>query len=231
MLSATPGIEPPRQKPGCAGTPLPGVDAAVFDQDGNEVATGERGLLVIRGQWPGMLAGIHGNPERYQKTYWDRFPGVYYAGDYAKRDEDGDFWLLGRADEVLKVAGHRLGSMELESAAVSHPAVAEAAVVPRPDPVKGDVVVLFAALGADYDPSDALVAEVKAHMREAMGPIAVPEDIFFVRTLPKTRSGKIMRRVLAAVASGREPGDLTTLEDKTSVADVKAAYRNLKQAV
>jgi acetyl-CoA synthetase len=231
MLSATPGIESAWLKPGCAGKPLPGVDAAVFDEHGNEVAPGERGLLVIRRPWPGMLAGIHGNPERYKKTYWHHFPGVYYAGDYARRDEDGDFWFLGRADEVLKVAGHRLGSMELESAAVSHPAVAEAAVVPRPDPVKGDVVVLFAVLGEDFDPSDALAAEVKAHMREEMGPIAVPEDIFFVRTLPKTRSGKIMRRVLAAVASGREPGDLTTLEDKASVADVKAAYNELKQAV
>jgi acetyl-CoA synthetase len=231
MISGTPGIEEMPLKPSAAGLPLPGIDALVVDDKGNELPRGERGLLAIRKPWPGMLAGIHANPDRYKKAYWERLPGLYYAGDYARRDEDGYFWLLGRADEVLKVAGHRLGSMELESAAVSHPAVAEAAVVARPDPVKGEAVVLFAIMTDGYDASDDLAAELKAHMRDEMGPIAVPDDVFFVHALPKTRSGKIMRRVLAAVASDREPGDLTTLEDEASVEEVTKAYRELKKAV
>jgi len=231
MLSGTPGIEAAPLKPGSAGLPLPGADLAVVNAEGEEVPAGERGLLVIRRPWPGMLAGIHDDPERYTSTYWARFPGLYYAGDYARRDEDGYFWLLGRADEVLKVAGHRLGSLELESAAVTHPAVAEAAAVARPDDIKGEVVVLFAVLVDAYDPSDDLVSDVKSHMRETMGPIGVPEDIFFVRSLPKTRSGKIMRRVIAAVASDREVGDLTTLEDEGTVDEAKRAYRALREAV
>ena len=231
MLSGTPGIQAAPLKPSSAGLPLPGADLAVVNPEGDEVPAGERGLLVIRRPWPGMLVGIHDDPERYTSTYWSRFPGLYYAGDYARRDEDGYFWLLGRADEVLKVAGHRLGSLELESAAVTHPAVAEAAAVARPHAVKGDVVVLFAVLVAGYDSSDDLVSEVKAHMREAMGPIGVPADIFFVRSLPKTRSGKIMRRVIAAVASGREVGDVTTLEDEATVDEVKRAYHELAGAV
>jgi len=231
MLSGTPGIEAAPLKPGSAGLPLPGADLAVVNAEGEEVPAGERGLLVIRRPWPGMLAGIHDDPERYTSTYWARFPGLYYAGDYARRDDDGYFWLLGRADEVLKVAGHRLGSLELESAAVTHPAVAEAAAVARPDDIKGEVVVLFAVLVDAYDPSDDLVSDVKSHMRETMGPIGVPEDIFFVRSLPKTRSGKIMRRVIAAVASDREVGDLTTLEDEGTVDEAKRAYRALREAV
>ena len=231
MLSGTPGIQAAPLKPGSAGLPLPGADLAVVNAEGEEVPAGERGLLVIRRPWPGMLAGIHDNPERYKSTYWARFPGLYYAGDYARRDEDGYFWLLGRADEVLKVAGHRLGSLELESAAVTHPAVAEAAAVARPDAIKGEVVVLFAVLVDAYDPSDDLVSDLKAHMRETIGPIGVPEDIFFVRSLPKTRSGKIMRRVIAAVASDREVGDLTTLEDEGTVDEAKRAYNALREAI
>jgi acetyl-CoA synthetase len=231
MISNTPGIGPAAQKPSAAGPPIPGVDVHIVDQDGNEVESGERGLLTIKPPWPGMLAGIHGDDERYQKTYWERFPGFFYSGDYARRDEDGYIWLLGRADEVIKVAGHRLGSMELESVAVAHPAIAEAAVVPRPHDVKGDVVVLFALLGDGFEASDELTAELKAYFREAMGPIAVPEAVFFVHALPKTRSGKIMRRVLRAVASDRPVGDLTTLEDEASVAEVKAAYDELRKTV
>ncbi|HEY5625073.1 MAG TPA: acetate--CoA ligase, partial [Dehalococcoidia bacterium] len=162
MLSGIPGIQAAPLKPASAGLPLPGADLAIVNTEGEEVPAGERGVLVIRRPWPGMLAKIHGDPERYASTYWSRFPGLFYAGDYARRDEDGYFWLLGRADEVLKVAGHRLGSLELESAAVSHPAVAEAAAVARPDAVKGEVVVMFAVLGDAYDPSDDLVSEVKS---------------------------------------------------------------------
>ena len=231
MLSGTPGIQAAALKPGSAGLPLPGADLAVVNAEGEEAPAGERGLLVIRRPWPGMLAGIHDDPERYTSTYWSRFPGLYYAGDYARRDEDGYFWLLGRADEVLKVAGHRLGSLELESAAVTHPAVAEAAAVARPDAIKGEVVVLFAVLVDAYDPSDDLASDVKSQMRETIGPIGVPEDIFFVRALPKTRSGKIMRRVIAAVASGREVGDVTTLEDEATVDEAKRAYHALREAV
>ena len=231
MISPSPGIQPVPLKPGSAGFPLPGVDAVVVDDQGSEVAPGEKGILAIRRPWPGMLAGIHRNPERYRQAYWTRLPGLYYTGDYAIRDEEGYFWLLGRADEVLKVAGHRLGSLELENAAVSHPAVAEAAAVGRDDPVKGEAIVIFAILGEGQQPSESLKEELRAHMRKAMGPIAVPEEVFFVSKLPKTRSGKIMRRVLAAVASGQAIGDVSTLEDEASVEEVKRAYEELKKAV
>jgi len=227
MIAPAPGIQPVPLKPGSAGFPLPGVDAAVVDHQGRELPPGERGLLVIRRPWPGIMLGIHNDPERYRETYWSRFPGVYYAGDYAVRDADGYFWLLGRADEVIKVAGHRLGSLELENAAVGHPAVAEAAAVAREDPVKGEAIVIFAILAEGYQPTARLEEEIKAHMRLTVGPIAVPEQILFVRKLPKTRSGKIMRRVLAAVASGRPVGDMTTLEDEASVEEVKQAYEEL----
>jgi acetyl-CoA synthetase len=231
MISASPGIQPVPLKPGSAGLPLPGVEPVVVDEEGNEVPRGEKGMLAIKRPWPGMLAGIHKEPDRYRKTYWSRFPGMYYAGDYAIRDEEGYFWLLGRADEVLKVAGHRLGSLELENAAVSHPAVSEAAAVAREHAVKGQAVVLFAVLGEEFRASDGLSSEVRAHMRETMGPIAVPEEVFFVARLPKTRSGKIMRRVLAAVASERSIGDVTTLEDEASVDEVKRAYEELKGTI
>lgn len=227
MIAPAPGIQPVPLKPGSAGFPLPGVDAAVVDHEGRELPPGERGLLVIRRPWPGIMLGIHNDPDRYRQTYWSRFSGVYYAGDYAVRDADGYFWLLGRADEVIKVAGHRLGSLELENAAVGHPAVAEAAAVAREDPVKGEVIVIFAILAEGYQPTARLEDEIKAHMRLTVGPIAVPEQILFVRKLPKTRSGKIMRRVLAAVASGRPVGDITTLEDEASVEEVRQAYEEL----
>jgi acetyl-CoA synthetase len=231
MISPAPGIQPLPIKPASAGFPLPGVDAIVVDDEGREVPRGEKGMLAIRGPWPGMLMGIHNNPERYRKAYWERLPGLYYTGDYAIRAEDGYFWLLGRADEVLKVAGHRLGTLELESAAVSHPAVAEAAAVPRSNPVKGETIVLFAILGAGREPSDGLKDELRAHVRRAMGAIATPEEVHFVTKLPKTRSGKIMRRVLAAVAAGTDIGDVTTLEDEASVDDVRQAYDQLKKAI
>ena len=231
MISPAPGIEPLPLKPGSVALPLPGVDPVVVDDDGKELPPGEKGVLAIRRQWPGMLMGIHNNPERYRQAYWARFPGLYYTGDYAIRDEDGYFWMLGRADEVLKVAGHRLGTLELENAAVSYPAVAEAAAAGVSDPVKGESIVLFAILSEGHEPSEQLKDDLKAHMLQIMGAIATPQDVYFVTRLPKTRAGKIMRRVLAAVASGADVGDVSTLEDEASVDEVRHAYEELRKAV
>jgi acetyl-CoA synthetase len=200
------------------------VDAAVVDAEGKEAPAGQRGFLIIRKPWPGMLLDIYGNPQVYEDSYWWRFPGAYYSGDFAMRDEDGYFWLLGRADEVLKVAGHRIGTIELEDAAVDHPAVAEAAVTSKPDPVKGESIVLFAVLKPGTSPSAEIGDNIAQHIRRVIGAVAVPDEIHFVDDLPKTRSGKIMRRVLKSIAVGKEIGDLTTLEDETSVDEVKKTY-------
>jgi len=229
MISPTPGIEAIPLKPGSATFPLPGVDAAVVDAEGKETPPGQTGLLIIRKPWPGLLLDIYGDPKRYEESYWSRFPGAFYTGDFAMRDEDGYFWVLGRADEVLKVAGHRLGTAELEDAVVGHQSVAEAAVVGKPDPVKGEALVLFVTLKASVSPSPGLKEEIARHLRHAIGPVATPDEIYFVDSLPKTRSGKIMRRVLKAVASGGELGDLTTLADEASVEEVKRAYESLKK--
>ena len=231
MISAAPGIELLPLKPGAAGLPLPGIDAAVVDERGEPVAPGEKGMLVIRRPWPGILMTIHGDDERYKEEYWSRFPCLYYAGDYATKDEEGYFRILGRSDEVLKVAGHRLGSLEIENAAVAHPSVAEAAAVGIPDPVKGEEIVIFAVLMDGYEPSSALKAELSEHIRRAIGAIATPKSIYLVRVLPKTRSGKIMRRVLRSVASNESVGDISTLEDEASVEEVKRAYEELKREV
>ena len=229
MISPTPGIEPIPLKPGSAAFPLPGIDATVVDAEGKETALGQTGFLIIRKPWPGMLLDIYGAPQLYQESYWSRFPGSYYTGDFAMRDEDGYFWLLGRADEVLKVAGHRIGTAELEDAAVSHPAVAEAAVASKPDAVKGDAIILFVTLRTGVSASPDLKKELIQHLRRVIGPIAAPDEVYFVESLPKTRSGKIMRRVLKAVASGQSLGDLTTLEDEASVDEVRKAYENLRK--
>ena len=229
MISPTPGIEPIPLKPGSATFPLPGIDAAVVDSDGKETAPGQTGYLIIRKPWPGLLLDVYGDPQRYKEAYWSRFPGSYYTGDFAMRDEDGYFWLLGRADEVLKVAGHRIGTAELESAAVSHPAVAEAAVASKPDPLKGEAIVLFVTLKKEVSPSPDLRKKIAEHLRHVIGPIATPDEVYFVESLPKTRSGKIMRRVIKAVAMGKSLGDLTTIEDETSVDDVKRAYESLRK--
>jgi acetyl-CoA synthetase len=231
MIAPTPGIELVPLKPGSATFPLPGVNADIFDESGKSVPAGEKGYLVIKSPWPGMLQGVYGDPERYQETYWSKFPGVYYSGDYAIRDKDGYFWLLGRADEVLKIAGHRIGTIEIEDAAVSYDAIVEAAVASRPDEVKGESVVIFAILKQEVEPSQELKNKIKQHIRKVLGPVATPDEIYFVPKLPKTRSGKIMRRVLKAVASGTSIGDLTTLEDGTSVDEVKKAFEELKKKV
>jgi acetyl-CoA synthetase len=229
MISPTPGIEPIPLKPGSATFPLPGIDAAVVDSAGKETAPGQTGYLIIRKPWPGLLLDVYGDPQRYKESYWSRFPGSYYTGDFAMRDEDGYFWLLGRADEVLKVAGHRIGTAELESAAVSHPAVAEAAVASKPDPLKGEAIVLFVTLKKEVSPSPDLRKKIAEHLRHVIGPIATPDEVYFVESLPKTRSGKIMRRVIKAVAQGKSLGDLTTIEDETSVDEVKRAYESLRK--
>lgn len=227
MISPTPGIEPLPLKPGSATFPLPGIDAAVVDSEGRETPAGQKGFLIIRKPWPGMLLDIYGDPQRYQESYWSRFPGSYYTGDFAMRDEDGYFWLLGRADEVLKVAGHRLGTAELEDAAMAYHAVAEAAVTSRPDAVKGEAIVLFVTPKSGISGSPDLRKELIHHMRKVVGPVATPDEVYFVDSLPKTRSGKIMRRVLKAVASGQSVGDLTTLENEASVEEVRKALADL----
>ncbi|UXD21564.1 3-hydroxypropionyl-CoA synthetase [Ignicoccus pacificus DSM 13166] len=229
MISPAPGIELVPLKPGSATFPLPGVDADVVDDNGNPVPPNTRGYLVIKKPWPGMLHGVWGDPERYKRTYWSKFPGWYFTGDYAMKDEDGYFWILGRADDVIKVAGHRLGTMEIESAFVAHPAVAEAAVVGKPHPVKGESIVAFIVLKEGQQPSDELREELRKWIRETIGPVATPDEIHFVTKLPKTRSGKIMRRVLRAVISGKELGDLSTLEDEASVEEVKRAVAQLRK--
>jgi len=229
LISPCPGIECMPLKPGSVTLPLPGVEADVFDEDGKPVAMEQRGFLVIKRPWPGMLLGIHGGLERYKKEYWSRFPGVYYTGDYAVRDEDGYFWILGRADEVLKVAGHRIGTAELEDVAISHPKIAEAAVVGKEDPVKGESIVVFTRLEEGVAPSPSLKKELAGHIRKAMGPVAVPDEVYFVARLPKTRSGMVMRRVLKAVANNTSIGDLTALEDESSVEEIIKAYKELKE--
>ena len=231
LISHAPGLALVPLKPGTNGPPLPGIDADVVDDNGKPVPPGQRGYLVIKRPWPGMLLTIWKDPDRYVRTYWSKFPGMFYAGDYAVKDEEGYFWILGRADEVIKVAGHRLGTYELESALIQHPAVAEAAVVGVPDPVRGEVPVAYVVLKQGVQPSDQLKAELNNTVRELVGPIATLSNIFFVTKLPKTRSGKIMRRLVKAVVTGQPLGDVTTLEDEASVEEVKKAYEEFKAEI
>ncbi len=230
MISPCPRLGMVPLKPGSATFPLPGIEPDVVDEKGEPLPAGRKGFLVIRKPWPGMFMTLHKDPERYRQVYWTRFPGVYYTGDYAIRDQDGYFWLLGRADEVMKVAGHRLGTIEVEDALVSHPAVAEAAVASRPDQVKGEAIVAFVTLKGSAKAGRGLAQELREHVRKTIGPIATPDNIYFASLLPKTRSGKIMRRVIKAVAAGGDIGDVTTLEDDASVEEVKQAITALMKA-
>jgi acetyl-CoA synthetase len=230
MISPSPHLGLVKLKPGSATFPLPGIDPDVVDEHGTPTSSGQKGFLVIKNPWPGMFMTLYKDPERYRQVYWTRFPGLYYPGDYAMRDADGYFWLLGRADEVIKVAGHRLGTKEVEDALVSHPSVAEAAVAGRPDPVRGEGIVAFVTLRNTSNPSDHLSEELKQHVRKVIGPVATPDAIYFTRLLPKTRSGKIMRRVIKAVAAGGPIGDLSTLEDGASVDEVRQAIETLQTA-
>ena len=229
MIAPLSGLELVPLKPGSATNPLPSVYAEVYDEKGQPTPTGTKGFLVIRTPWPGMLETIWKDPERYKQTYFGRWPNIYYSGDYAVKDPEGYFWLLGRADEVLKVAGHRIGTVELESALVSHPAVSEAAVMGKEDALKGEVPVAFVTLRSGFQPSDELRADLVKHIRNTIGPIATPDAIVIVSRLPKTRSGKIMRRLLKAVLAGAALGDVSTLEDEGSVDEIKATYDELKR--
>ncbi len=215
LISPLPGVT--TTKPGSATFPLPGIGAEVVDAAGNPVPRGGGGYLVLTRPWPSMLRGIHGDPERYRQTYWSRFPGLYFAGDGAKKDEDGYYWLLGRVDDVMNVAGHRLSTIEVESALVDHPSVAEAAVVGRTDEVSGQAIFAFVILRAGHEPSEALGVQLREHVAYVIGPIARPKYLLFTPDLPKTRSGKIMRRLLRDIAEGRVLGDTTTLADATVV--------------
>jgi acetyl-CoA synthetase len=230
MISPCVGIQSYPLKPGSATLPMPGIDPVVLDADGNDAGVNKTGFIAIRKPWPGMLLDVYGAPEIYQKTYWSRFPGYYAPGDYSMKDQDNYWWLLGRADEVIKVAGHRISTAELEHAVVGHKAVAEAAVAAKPDEVKGEAIVLFVILRQGQIPSGDLKKELVKHLRTAIGTVATPEEVIFVDKLPKTRSGKIMRRVLKAVASGSGIGDVTTLDDQTSVEEAVKAYDDLKAA-
>jgi len=229
MIAPLSGIELVPLKPGSATLPLPGIQAEVYDEKGQITPAGTKGFLVVKTPWPGMLQTLWKDPERFKQTYFGRWPNTYYTGDYAVKDQDGYLWLLGRADEVLKVAGHRIGTVELESALVSHPAVSEAAVMGKEDAVKGEVPVAFVTLRTGYTPSDELRAELVKHIRTTIGPIATPDAIIIVNKLPKTRSGKIMRRLLKAVLVGAPLGDTSTLEDEASVEDIKATYEEMRK--
>ena len=234
------GIELLPIKPGASGPALPGIDAAVVMPDGTPCAPGEKGIMVIRRPFPGMTPALWGEPERYANDYWNKIPPapsgprrgeparVYYSGDSAHVDEDGYFWFAGRADEIIKIAAHRLGTIEVESAFLTHPAVAECGVVGRPDEMRGEVIAAFVLLKHGQTASSALQQELVERVRRELGPVAVIGDLRFVNMLPKTRSGKIMRRVLKAVTLDRDPGDITTIEDEGSVEEAREAWQQLR---
>jgi len=220
MITPLPGATP--TKPGSATRPFPGIVADVVSRDGQSVPANAGGYLVIKRPWPAMLRTIYGDPERYTRQYWSEIPGVYFTGDGARRDENGYFWIMGRVDDVVNVSGHRLGTMEVESALVSHPLVAEAAVVGRPDEIKGQAIAAFVTLEAGRTANDDLKQELRQHVAKEIGAFARPDDIRFTDALPKTRSGKIMRRLLREIASGDEVrGDVTTLEDLSILAKLR----------
>ncbi len=220
LISPLPGAT--STKPGSATRAFPGIEADVVTRDGQTVEANAGGFLVIKKPWPGMLRTIYGDPDRYVQQYWSQVDGVYFTGDGARRDEDGDFWLMGRIDDVVNVAGHRLGTMEVESALVSHPAVAEAAVVGRPDEIKGQAIEAFVSLEANFKWSDALKEELRNHVAKEIGAFARPDEIRYADALPKTRSGKIMRRLLRDIASGEQTiGDTTTIEDLSVLAKLR----------
>jgi len=225
MITPLPGIV--STKPGSATRPFPGIKAEIKNEKGESLEGAGGGLLTLTRPWPAMLRGIYGDPERYVQQYWSRWtPEIYFTGDGAKRDADGYFWLLGRVDDVLNVAGHRIGTMEVESALVDHPRVAEAAVVGRPHEIKGQAVAAFVTLKEGSQGSESLVAELKEHVVKKIGAIARPDDVIFAADLPKTRSGKIMRRLLRNIAEGKTLGDTTTLADPAVVARLKEQYQD-----
>lgn len=200
-------------KPGSATRPFFGIEADVVNENGQPVPPGEEGYLVLKKPWPGMLRTLFRDPERFQSQYWSKFAGLYQTGDSARKDEDGYFWIIGRMDDVIKVSGYRLGTAEVESALVSHPNVAEAAAIGLPHEIKGNAIHVYVLLRAGVEKSDHLAEELRNHVAHEIGPIAKPETVTFVDSLPKTRSGKIMRRLLRARALGQPEGDISTLEE------------------
>jgi acetyl-CoA synthetase len=222
MISPLPGATV--AKPGSATFPLPGIGAEIVNDDGEPVGVPGGGYLTLTRPWPSMLRGIWGDPERYRKTYWSRFDGRYFAGDGAKRDADGYYWLLGRVDDIMLVAGHNISTTEVESSLVAHPAVAEAAVVGKTDATSGQAIAAFVILRAGNEPTDELVDELRNHVGHHIGPIAKPKSLLFTEELPKTRSGKIMRRLLRDVAEDQALGDTTTLADPSVVDGIKSRY-------
>jgi acetyl-CoA synthetase len=228
------GIEALPIKPGSACLPLPGIEAAVLAPDGSPCGPNEKGIMVLTRPFPGLTPALWGEPDRYGRDYWSRMPtaspsGVYSSGDSAYVDEDGYFWFCGRADEIIKIAAHRLGTIEVESAVITHPAVAECGVVGRPDDTRGEVIAAFVLLKHGYTPSPSLRQELVDTIRRELGPVAVVGELQFVSMLPKTRSGKIMRRVLKAVVLDTDPGDITTIEDEGSVEEARQAWAALKR--
>ena len=222
LISPLPGIT--TLKPGSATQPFPGIDAEILDEAGNPVGPGGGGYLTIKRPWPSMLRGIYGDPERFVEQYWSRYPDIYFTSDGAKLDEDGYFWLLGRVDDVINVSAHRISTMEVESALVDNSKVAEAACIGKSHEIKGQAIVAFVTIKDQVTASDELITELKAHVVTKIGPMARPDDIYFAAELPKTRSGKIMRRLLRDVAEGRALGDTTTLADPAVVESLKEQY-------
>jgi acetyl-CoA synthetase len=218
MITPLPGIT--ATKPGSATKPFPGIAADVVDDDGNSVPLGGGGYLAITQPWPAMARTIYGDDQRYVDTYWSRFPGRYFPGDGCKRDEDGYYWLLGRVDDIMLVSGHNISTTEVESALVSHPAVAEAAVVGRADSLTGQAIAAFVTLRGSVVGDEALIEELRDHVAHSIGPIAKPKSIVFTGDLPKTRSGKIMRRLLKDISENRQLGDVTTLANADIVAEI-----------
>ena len=222
MIAPLPGLT--TLKPGSATQPFPGIEAEILDEAGNAVGPGSGGYLTIKRPWPSMLRNIYGDPQRFKDTYWSRFPGIYFTADGAKLDDDGYFWLLGRVDDVINVSGHRIGTMEVESALVDNLKVAEAACIGKDHEVKGQAIVAFVTLKDEVAMSDDVITELKAHVAGKIGAMARPDEIYFAAELPKTRSGKIMRRLLRDVAEGRALGDTTTLADPAVVDSLKSQY-------
>jgi acetyl-CoA synthetase len=224
MISPLPGLT--ITKPGSATRPLPGVAAQVVDDGGNPVPLGQGGYLVLEKPWPSMLRGIWGDPERYASVYWSRFPGRYFPGDGCKRDEEGYYWLLGRVDDVMLVSGHNISTMEVESALVDHVSVAEAAVVGKTHDIKGQAIAAFVTLRAGFEGSHDEREVLRDHVSRKIGSLARPDEIYFTAELPKTRSGKIMRRLLRDIAEGRALGDTTTLADPAVVQKLRSQYED-----
>ena len=222
MISALPGLETIPLKPGSGTLPIPGIDICVVDEFGSEIPANTKGYLVIKNPWPGMLLTLWGNDKKYESVYWSKYPGYYYPGDYAMKDDDGYLWLLGRADDVLKIAGHRIGTAELESCIVSDNDVAESAVCGIFDEIKGEVIIAFVVLKNDVTTDlTTLEKNLSTKIRTDIGPIANPKKIYFVPKLPKTRSGKIMRRLLKSIGSGENIGDTSTLDDVSAVTEIQ----------